>query len=64
MAALVVARCDGAKVFEPTDGALDDVTSFVEVGIKARRCAASVTLAQAVLLRVKPLGQIRRMPRC
>lgn len=45
MAALVVARCNGAEVFESIDGALNDVTSFVEVGIKARRCAASATFA-------------------
>lgn len=45
MAALVVAGGDGAEVFESIDGAFDDVASFVELGIKARRGTASVTLA-------------------
>lgn len=45
MAALVVASGDGAEVLESIDGALDDVASFVDVGVKPRRCAAAVTLA-------------------
>ena len=56
MAALVVARCDGSEVLESIDGTLDDVTSFIDVGIKARRRTASITFAQPVLLGVTPLG--------
>lgn len=56
MAALVVARCDGSEVLESIDGALDDVTSFVDVGVKARRRTASIAFSQPVLLRVTSFG--------
>lgn len=56
MAALVVARCNDAEVFQSIDGTLNDVASFVEVGVEARRRATSIAFAQPVLLGVASLG--------
>lgn len=44
MAALLVARCNGSKIFETVDGTLDNVASFASMGIKSwRRPLASFT---------------------
>ncbi len=52
MAAFVIACCDSAAVLEPIDGPLDDITSFVSDGVKARWCAAVASLMQPIFLRI------------
>ena len=56
MSAFFVAGCDGAEIFQSIDGTLDDISALVSLGIKARRCAASASFAQAALSRILTLG--------
>ncbi len=56
MAALVIARRYGTEVFQPVDGALDDVASFVSCGVKTRWRSSLAALAQPVFPRIETLG--------
>ena len=55
MAAFVVSSCNGTKVFETVNGALNDVASFVSLGVESWWRAATVAFAQPVFLRVQTL---------
>ncbi len=56
MAAFVVAGRDGAEVFKTVDGALDDVASFVGLGIESWWRTATFAFAKPVFSRVLTLG--------
>lgn len=56
MSAFFVPCCDGAEIFQPVDGAFDDIPALVSLCIKARWCAASASFPQAVLARILTLG--------
>jgi hypothetical protein len=55
MAALFIAGCDGAEVFQPIDCTLDDVAAFVSQPIESRWGAATIAFAQSVFLRIAAL---------
>jgi hypothetical protein len=56
MAALVIAGCNGAEVLQPINRPLDDIATFVRLGVEPWRRATPSPFTQSALLRVKAFG--------